>query len=50
VPIVLMTGFVHPGLAARAQSFGVREVLAKPLVARDIARALAAAIKSGETV
>jgi CheY-like chemotaxis protein len=44
LPIVLMTGFVHPGLAARAESLGVRGVLAKPLVARDIARALAGAL------
>jgi len=44
LPIVLMTGFVHPGLAARAESLGVRDVLAKPLVARDIARALAGAL------
>src|SRR5581483_2428740 len=45
VPIVLMTGFIHPALAARAQAAGVRDVLAKPLVARDIARALAAALR-----
>jgi len=45
VPIVLMTGFIHPALAARAQAAGVRDVLAKPLVARDIARALAAALQ-----
>jgi PAS domain S-box-containing protein len=45
VPIVLMTGFIHPTLAARAQAAGVRAVLAKPLVARDIARALAAVLR-----
>ena len=50
VPIVLMTGFVHPGLAARAESLGVCDVLAKPLVARDIARALAGALAQEQTV
>jgi CheY-like chemotaxis protein len=49
VPIVLMTGFIHPTLPARAQAAGVREVLAKPLVARDIARALAAALQQRQT-
>jgi PAS domain S-box-containing protein len=44
VPIVLMTGFVTPALTARAGELGIAEVLAKPLVSRDIARALAAAL------
>jgi PAS domain S-box-containing protein len=44
LPIVLMSGFVTPGLLARAREAGVAEVLAKPLVERDIARALAAAL------
>jgi CheY-like chemotaxis protein len=44
IPIVLMSGFVTPGLLARAREAGVAEVLAKPLVERDIARALAAAL------
>jgi CheY-like chemotaxis protein len=41
IPIVLMSGYVTPQLAARAREAGVAEVLAKPLVARDIARSLA---------
>jgi ActR/RegA family two-component response regulator len=44
IPIVLMSGFVNPALTARARELGVHEVLAKPLVARDIARSLAAAL------
>ena len=45
VPIVLMSGFVTTGLAARARDAGVAEVLAKPLVSRDIARSLANALR-----
>jgi len=45
VPIVLMSGYVSAGLAARARAAGVAEVLAKPLVARDIARSLASALR-----
>jgi CheY-like chemotaxis protein len=41
VPIVLMSGYVTPLVASRASSIGVAEVLAKPLVARDIGRSLA---------
>nr|WP_246312170.1 PAS domain-containing protein [Aquabacterium terrae] len=44
IPIVLMSGYVSAALAARARAAGVAEVLAKPLVARDIARALAQAL------
>ena len=45
MPIVLMSGYVTSRLAARARAAGVAEVLAKPLAARDIARALAAALR-----
>jgi CheY-like chemotaxis protein len=45
MPIILMSGYVTPRLAARARAAGVAEVLAKPLAARDIARALAAALR-----
>jgi PAS domain S-box-containing protein len=45
VPIVLMSGFVSQALAARARELGVADVLAKPLVARDIARSLAGALR-----
>jgi len=41
IPIVLMSGYVTPALTQRAREQGVAEVLAKPLVARDIARCLA---------
>jgi PAS domain S-box-containing protein len=50
LPIVLMSGFVSPALAARAREHGVAEVLSKPLVSRDIARALAAALRRGESL
>ena len=43
-PIVLMSGHVTPGLAARARELGVVDVLAKPLVLGDIARSLANAL------
>jgi PAS domain S-box-containing protein len=45
IPIVLMSGFTSAALASRARDAGVVEVLAKPLVARDIARSLASALR-----
>ena len=45
IPIVLMSGFTSAALATRARDVGVVEVLAKPLVARDIARCLANALR-----
>jgi PAS domain S-box-containing protein len=45
IPIVLMSGYATPVLSARARDAGVREVLAKPLVSRDIARSLASALR-----
>jgi len=44
MPVVLMSGFVSPALAARARELGVAEVLSKPLVERDIARGLDTAL------
>jgi signal transduction histidine kinase/CheY-like chemotaxis protein len=44
LPVVLMTGFVSPPLLQQARAAGVSEVLAKPLAAAEIARALAAAL------
>ena len=41
IPIVLMSGYVTPALIDRAREIGIKEVLAKPLAARDIARSLA---------
>ena len=49
IPIVLMSGFVTPALAARAQEMDVNEVLVKPLVARDIALTLANALGGTES-
>jgi PAS domain S-box-containing protein len=45
IPVVLMSGYIAGGLASRARSAGVRDVLAKPLVARDIARSLAGVLR-----
>jgi CheY-like chemotaxis protein len=45
IPIVLMSGYVTPALTQRARDAGFADVLAKPLVARDIARSLAEAIQ-----
>jgi FixJ family two-component response regulator len=44
MPVVLMSGFVSPALAARARELGIVEVLSKPLVERDIARGLDTAL------
>ena len=40
VPIVLMSGYKGAKLTALAQAVGVREILHKPLISRDIAEAL----------
>jgi CheY-like chemotaxis protein len=45
IPIVLMSGYVTAALTHRARDAGVLDVLAKPLVARDIARSLADALQ-----
>ncbi len=44
IAILLMTGFASPEITARARSVGVNDVLAKPMVSRDIARSLASAL------
>jgi PAS domain S-box-containing protein len=44
IPVILMSGHAGPALAARARTAGARDVLAKPLAARDIARALASVL------
>ncbi|HTT10678.1 MAG TPA: PAS domain-containing protein [Burkholderiaceae bacterium] len=46
IPVVLMSGYVTPALSERARDAGVFEVLAKPLVSREIARSLASALRS----
>jgi PAS domain S-box-containing protein len=45
LPIVLMSGYTGPRLAERARSAGVTEILKKPVQSRDIAGALARALK-----
>jgi PAS domain S-box-containing protein len=46
LPVVLMSGYVSPALLQQAREIGVADVLAKPLAGREIARALAAALRS----
>ncbi len=46
LPVVLMSGYVTAALAQRARDAGVREVLAKPLSATELAHGLARALKS----
>jgi PAS domain S-box-containing protein len=45
IPIVLMSGFVSGELASRARAAGIVDVLGKPLVSREIGRALARALR-----
>jgi DNA-binding NtrC family response regulator len=45
IPILLMSGYAAAPLAARAAAVGALEVLNKPLVARDMARSLEAAVR-----
>jgi len=47
IPIVLMSGYSGAQLAERAHAAGVRDVLRKPLVSRDIAEPLARALAAG---
>jgi len=48
MPVVLMSGFVSPALTARARDLGIADVLSKPVVARDIAAAIASALRAHE--
>jgi PAS domain S-box-containing protein len=41
IPIILMSGYAGPTLAARAHAVGARDVIAKPLQSRDLGKALA---------
>jgi FixJ family two-component response regulator len=45
LPIVLMSGYSGARLTERARAVGVAELLRKPLVRRDIAEALARALR-----
>jgi CheY-like chemotaxis protein len=48
LPIVLMSGYSGAQLTERARATGVAEVLRKPLVRRDIAEALARALRPSD--
>jgi signal transduction histidine kinase len=41
IPILLMSGYVGPNISALARHAGINDLLSKPLVSREIARALA---------
>jgi FixJ family two-component response regulator len=43
MPIVMMSGYGGPELTTLAKAVGVHEILHKPLVRRDLARAIASA-------
>ena len=47
IPIVMMSGFVTPGLMERAHASGVSGVLSKPLSTEELARCLAFAFGRG---
>ena len=46
IPIILMSGYSDAQLSERAQSTGVVDVLRKPLIRRDIAEAVARALRA----
>jgi len=45
LPIVLVSGYIGPMLAERAHGAGVIEILKKPVQSREIAEALAHALR-----
>jgi len=45
LPVILMSGYTGPMMSARALAAGVTEILKKPLQSRDIAAALARALR-----
>jgi len=45
LPIVLVSGYIGPMMSERATAAGVNEILKKPLLARDLAAALARVLK-----
>ena len=49
IPIILMSGYSDTPLSERAQCAGVIAVLGKPLVRRNIAEALARALRASKT-
>jgi PAS domain S-box-containing protein len=50
IPIVIMSGYSDMPLRERAQSAGVVSVLGKPLVRRNIAEAIARALRARQTI
>jgi DNA-binding NtrC family response regulator len=44
-PVVLASGYIGPTLAERAHGAGVAEILKKPVQTREMAAALARALK-----
>jgi PAS domain S-box-containing protein len=47
LPFVLMSGYIGPMMTERARAAGVMEILKKPVQSRDLAAALARALKTG---
>jgi DNA-binding NtrC family response regulator len=47
LPFVLMSGYIGPMMTERARTAGVMEILKKPVQSRDLAAALARALKIG---
>jgi len=47
MPVILVSGYSTPALAERARSVGIRTVLGKPLQVRDMAMAIASALRPG---
>jgi PAS domain S-box-containing protein len=45
LPIILVSGYIGPMMSERAGAAGVNEILKKPLLARDLAAALARVLK-----
>jgi CheY-like chemotaxis protein len=45
IPVVLMSGYLSPGLNVRARAAGANEVLAKPLASQDLGRVLASVLR-----
>ena len=45
LPVILMSGYIGPMMAERALAAGITEILKKPLQSRDIADALARALR-----
>ena len=49
IPIILCTGFSEKIGPEKSQAMGIRQVLAKPVLIRDLTEAIRKALDSGET-